>query len=30
MNNYFDIDPDKVKYEDILENVNKFRIINNI
>ena len=30
MNDYFDIDPDKVKYEDILENVNKFRIINNI
>ena len=30
MNNYFNIDPNKVKYEDILNNVNKFKKINNL
>ena len=30
INNYFDIDPNKVKYEDILNNVNKFKKINNL
>jgi hypothetical protein len=28
MNEYFDIDPYKVNYEDVLENVKRFREIN--